>query len=1224
MVEANTSTEERTVYMYVEAMDAEYTIISAVFTITQAAPVPLYAVSFELDGGTFVPNEVFTEDIVEVEAGTYALPSATKDGYTFDGWNDGTQTYAAGANYTVSDDVEFIAQWTENTTPSGSVTDVLNWQATGSPTNYADWTYNAPSGAVYKGQSSGTYQSIQLRSNNNNSGIVTTTSAGKVTKVTVTWNNNTQNGRTLNVYGKNTAYTAATDLYGDNAGTLLGTIVKGTSTELNITGNYAFIGLRSASSAMYLDEIDITWAGGEVPTPVPTITVTPATAQAFTYVVENGPSEEQLFEPTGTNLTSDITVTVTENGAFEIISGSYSEYGYTVTSTGDNDGVFVRLKAGLEAGSYTDNLTFSSEGATDVVIALTGTVTTPVVDMTIAEVRAQGTGDVITTGIVTSCVGTTGYIQDATAAICVYGTSLTVGDEIRVAGTLDDYNGLLEIKNPTVEVLSSGNTIDPELMTIAEINASTNQGWYVRIENATVTAINNKNTTIAQGENNIVVYNITGVEYAVNDVISLNGNIGYHNAIQIANPTNVEVAVAGYAYQYSINGVLGNEQHGTEITLSNGTAVGGLAFAGWTLDPNDVENILAAGSSYELEEDGVVFYAVYSRTIASGSYVKVTEMPEDWEGNYLIVSEADAVAFNGGLQPLDVAGNIINVRFGYDNNIVASYETNMATFTIEPIVEGEQVTYAIMSHSGLYIGRKSTATGNGMDTSSETIFSNSISFDDDYNFVVVGENGAALRYNATNSASGLRFRYYNNSYGHSIQLYKQEGEITTTSSFYTRVFADETATADITIVGPSIIPSNYNLNMDTYTLTNEFGAANLVIEENGQLIHSVGEVAVTMQKHINRYYGDKDNYYLIAAPFYVDPAEVDGMLDNAYDLYYFASWAPGEEWQNYETEAFVMWDGQGFLYANNTDTDLEFVGEVAPSTDNEYEYYVEHEEGSTDPFNGWSLAGNPFACNAYPVLINGTAANFYKISGEELVLSEEDYLRPLEGVFMQATEGTAEYRFNRTASTATSAVDLTVSKQNVTRGTASIDRARIRFDQGDNFGKFQLNPNSTKIFFTQGENDFAVVRSNGDGEMPVSFKASENGTYTIVIDPKNVDMNYLHLIDNMTGADVDLLAEPSYTFEANTTDYANRFRLVFNANNVNENANETFAYNNGSAWVISNQGEATLQVIDVTGRMISSETINGNATINLEQVPGVYMMRLVSGNDVKVQKVIIK
>ena len=82
----------------------------------------------------------------------------------------------------------------------------------------------------------------------------------------MTWNSNTSSGRTLDVYGKNTAYSAATDLYNSSTqGTKLGSIVCGTSTELTISGDYTFVGLRSNSGAMYLEEIEITWGDGSTP-----------------------------------------------------------------------------------------------------------------------------------------------------------------------------------------------------------------------------------------------------------------------------------------------------------------------------------------------------------------------------------------------------------------------------------------------------------------------------------------------------------------------------------------------------------------------------------------------------------------------------------------------------------------------------------------------------------------------------------------------------------------------------------------------------------------------------------------------------------------------------------------------------------------------------------------------------------------------------------------------
>jgi uncharacterized membrane protein len=121
-------------------------------------------------------------------------------------------------------------------------------------------------------------------------------------------------------------------------------------------------------------------------------------------------------------------------------------------------------------------------------------------------------------------------------------------------------------------------------------------------------------------------------------------------------------------------------------------------------------------------------------------------------------------------------------------------------------------------------------------------------------------------------------------------------------------------------------------------------------------------------------------------------------------------------------------------------------------------------------------------------------------------------------------------------------------------------------------------------------------------------------------------MDYLHLIDNMTGNDVDLLSTPSYTFEATTRDYASRFRLVFNANVTDgpSTGSGAFAYFNGSEWQISNIGDATLQVVDMLGRTIKSERINGNVSISLNEVPGVYVMRLVNGENVKTQKIVVR
>lgn len=193
--------------------------------------------------------------------------------------------------------------------PEGMKVDVLTRETTGvEGSSYAEWSDKTvtTSSAVYAGQSAGGNDAIQLRSKDN-SGIVTTKSGGYVKKVVVTWNSNTTSGRTLNVYGKNSAYSAASDLYDSNAqGTLLGTIINGTSTELEVTGNYQYIGLRSADGAMYLDEIRVTWSSEASDVPVvPELTVNPA----IVNVAAAGGNAE--FGYTVTNPTDGVSVSAT-------------------------------------------------------------------------------------------------------------------------------------------------------------------------------------------------------------------------------------------------------------------------------------------------------------------------------------------------------------------------------------------------------------------------------------------------------------------------------------------------------------------------------------------------------------------------------------------------------------------------------------------------------------------------------------------------------------------------------------------------------------------------------------------------------------------------------------------------------------------------------------------------------------------------------------------------
>ena len=141
--------------------------------------------------------------------------------------------------------------------------------------------------------------------------------------------------------------------------------------------------------------------------------------------------------------------------------------------------------------------------------------------------------------------------------------------------------------------------------------------------------------------------------------------------------------------------------------------------------------------------------------------------------------------------------------------------------------------------------------------------------------------------------------------------------------------------------------------------------------------------------------------------------------------------------------------------------------------------------------------------------------------------------------------------------------------------------------------------------------------------MPLCFTTKESGIYTLSINPENMDCSYLHLIDNVTGTDVDPLRTSTYSFDSNDGNYATRFKLVFAEEATNEIA-ESFAFISNGELMINNYGEATLQVMDITGRILSTENIQNCYSKSLNLSTGVYVVRLTNGVDVKTQKIVVE
>lgn len=449
-------------------------------------------------------------------------------------------------------------------------------------------------------------------------------------------------------------------------------------------------------------------------------TVTVGSYSSKTWTSADGETSVDFSFANGQARMNKVVVTYQEEGGlpsvetptFSPSDGTYAEaQAVTIASSTEGATIFYSIDGGTTWNEYSSAITVSEtttiqakatkDGYNESAVAsATYTIEAPT---TIAEARAQGTGSVFTKGVVTSGVGVTGYIQDATAAICVYGANLTVGDEITVSGTLSTYNGLLEITSPSVSVISSGNVVTPTVMTIAEINATSLQGWYVKIENATVTAIDGSNTTIAQGENTIVVRGISDVEYAVNDLLTLEGNIGCYNAAQIANPQNVEVQKSTEPAINAENLTLAYDATSGNITYTIDNAVEGTSLTA-TSEAEWISNITVGESAITFtttantgdERTGTITLTYGSLTkditVTQSAYVDPNTPGASAENPYTVAQARAAIDAGTGITGVYATGIV--------SQIVTAYSSQYGNITYNISVDGTTTADQLQAYRG--------------------------------------------------------------------------------------------------------------------------------------------------------------------------------------------------------------------------------------------------------------------------------------------------------------------------------------------------------------------------------------------------------------------------------------------------------------------------------------------------------------------------------------------
>ncbi|MGC3978118.1 MAG: hypothetical protein QM751_07750 [Paludibacteraceae bacterium] len=109
---------------------------------------------------------------------------------------------------------------------------------------------------------------------------------------------------------------------------------------------------------------------------VPIINTSSSSLSDFRYGYGYGPSNEQSFSVSGSNVSSNIVITAPSNYEISTVSGAGFAGSITLNATNKNlaaTTIYVRLKAGLAVNTYTQNISLKS-GTTTATVSATGVV----------------------------------------------------------------------------------------------------------------------------------------------------------------------------------------------------------------------------------------------------------------------------------------------------------------------------------------------------------------------------------------------------------------------------------------------------------------------------------------------------------------------------------------------------------------------------------------------------------------------------------------------------------------------------------------------------------------------------------------------------------------------------------------------------------------------------------------------------------------------------------
>ena len=433
----------------------------------------------------------------------------------------------------------------------------------------------------------------------------------------------------------------------------------------------------------------------------------------------------------------------------------------------------------------------------------------------------------------------------------------------------------------------------------------------------------------------------------------------------------------------------------------------------------------------------------------------------------------------------------------------------------------------------------------------------------------------------------------------------------------------------LTLESTAVLTADELINNDEYTF---------IIKDGAQLFHNNTGVKASFTMGIVNPEGEgeevwnennKTGWQFIASPF--TGAAVDDFVPtqgNNYDLYRYAGSAD-EEWDNHKDNHLDQswWyfnPGEGYLASYDKLGEATLRGTLNSGVTYSWDNLTY--DNSKDLAN-FHLLGNPFTFDMD--IVNATFTNL--VEGFAVVTPQGGYdysqttIPVGDGFFVKATgeNPSLYYNHNASVSVARRGSESNNSLNITATGNAGKDNVVINFaGKSEGFDKLQnFNDAIATVYVAEDGKNYGIYNCDADvQEVELSFNANKMGNYTISIEP-NGKFQTVTLVDRFTGVETNMLVE-DYNFTAMSEESPNRF-IVRMVNGQQTTDNSHFVYQSGEELILNIQGD--VQIVDVLGRVVyNGEAMNDINRINVSSFnSGAYMVRVMNGNEVKVEKVVI-